>query len=241
MSIQKQLIPRRVEQSLEQVKDEFNKNPFNFLVESSIQYRLTDILSDKYDSTSIQVDKENVTNYKSSYIDVFEDKNSINLVQAEVNLGKGEDHNDHLVDVCVFEECQDLSVKINNGSKYFDSDQIKTAIEMKYVKNNNMLGSIWNNDNAPENLEELKKIRKNSSDSKQFFKDIIKLSQLDTKNKILIVFSNKNILQQPPDSQNWKEEGEDNKNSKKAIEKLQNLLDILHQENIALREVHLEP
>lgn len=241
MSIQKKPIPNKVEKALEETKKEFNKKPFNFLVESSIQYRLRDILSEEHSSTNIEVEKENVTDYKSDYIEAFEDKNSINLVQAEVNLGKGGDHNDHLVDLCIFRQDQDLSVEINNGSKYFDSDQIEMAIEIKYVKNDNMLGSIWSDDNAPGNLEELKEIRETSNDSKQFFKDIVKLSQIDAENKTLIVFSNKNILQQPSDSRNWKEKGIDDKKSEDAIEKLQNLLDILDQENIALREVHIEP
>lgn len=240
MSIQKKPIPTKVEKALEETKNDFNNKPFNFLVESSIQYRLRDILSKEYSSKTIRVEKEDVTDYKSDYIEAFENKNSINLVQAEVNLGKGGDHNDHLVDLCVFKNDQDLGVQINNGSKYFDSDQIQTAIEIKYVKNDNMLGPIWSNENAPGHLEELKNIRKNSSDSKQFFKDIIKLSQIDAEDKILIIFSNKNILQQPADSKNWEEDGVDDMNSEDAIERLQNLLDILGQENIALREAHIE-
>ena len=241
MSIPKKQISVEVEEALEELGNEFNTTPFNFLVESSIQYRLRDILSDEYNSTSIDVETKDVTDYKSDYIEAFKDRDSIDRVQTEVNLGKGGDHNDYLVDICIFREGKELNATIKNGSKYFNQDQIQTAIEIKYVKNDNMLGSIWKDDNAPENFEELKNIRENSSDSKQFFKDITKLSQLDAENKILIVFSNKNILQQPSKSEDWQEEGVDDKNSGDAIKKLRNVISILHQEGIALREVHINP
>lgn len=241
MSIQKKQIPTELKEALDEVGNEFNETPFSFLVESSIQYRLREILSEEHGSTSIKVETKDVTDYKRDYIDTFKQRNSIDLVQAEVNLGKGGDHNDHLIDLCIFEGSKQLSATVKNGSKYFDKDQIEAAIEIKYVKNDNMLGSIWKDDNAPKNLEELKDIREESSDSKQFFKDIIKLSNLDAENRVLVVFSNKNILQQPYNSENWQKEGVDSKYSGDAIERLQNLLDVLDEEDIALREVHIEP
>ncbi|MFB6182667.1 MAG: hypothetical protein ABEI78_01250, partial [Candidatus Nanohaloarchaea archaeon] len=178
------------------------------------------------------------------YVNSFKEDNSINRVKAEVNIGKGSGKTDELIDICIFGGEDQVKIKYDEGSKYFDKEEeqgLHTAIEVKYVKNDNLPGSVWENpENRRKENAELPQSPEDIEDTtKQFFKDIQKLSNLNAENKALLIFSNKNIFQQPDNQdKKWTDQAEDQKNNAKAIRRLRNLKEVLG-DDIALREVHM--
>jgi hypothetical protein len=239
-------LPKDLEDGIDDIREEFREDPTEYLVESSIQYELVNILKDYY-GENLDADvsiKNNPPKYKKEYVNSFKGDNSINRVKAEVNIGKGSGKTDELIDICIFDGEDQVKIKYDEGSKYFDEEEergLHTAIEVKYVKNDNLPGSVWENPEKrrKENAELPQSPEDIEDTTKQFFKDIQKLSNLNAENKILLIFSNKNIFQQPDNKdEKWTEQGKDQENNRKAVRRLENLKKVLG-DDIALREVHL--
>lgn len=251
----------RIDEAVEDVRDDFHTNPASFLVEATVQDALVTELNKKFEGkTSIKtdVDLEETAEYKEEYIKALDqaDGNKMDRVKREVNVGEGQGEKDHLFDICIFDE-DSVTITIEGGSKYFKhgDEDIRAAIEVKYVKNDNLPSTSWENpeqrdkaDNPPSppdagDLKPDEDGERDRDESDQFFNDIAKLIQSDADVKYLVVFSNKNIFQQPVGEGRVldRDNAVDDNSQGKAIRRLDNLLDTLEDAGIEFREVHIDP
>lgn len=238
-------LPEEIEQSITEIREDFRSNPGEFLIEFHIKKHLIDSLQGRYEpnrvETNIYVEEDSVSNYKKGYARSIRKTEKIDRVKGEVNIGEGKSRGDEFIDICVFKD-RPVSVTYNGGSKYFDPNDIQTAIEVKYVKNDNLLSaSSWDGASAPGRVDEIEDRIDDSNN--QFFKDIDKLARLErADNRILLVVSNHNIFQQPKVTERWADnenKGVDSKSSSKAIGHFENLKEVLEDAGIVLRDIHL--
>jgi len=175
-----------VTDSISELSERFIENPLDFTVEASLVAELQRIMRGRVDEEMISVEakyngfekkgfNKNFTKYKEGYLEEICNQDEIHKVQIEVNIGKPSENK--LVDLAVLKKnCdnENCDIKLVKGTKYFDSEIIEHAVEMKFIKNKNV---------PPTGICDF------------FENDLDKLDSLNNaKSKHLVIFSNKNIF-----------------------------------------------
>lgn len=164
---------RAVEECVEKIGENFKENSMSYLTESDLKLEIVFQLRNEVKDKSVKTDmeKKNVTNYKEPYIDKIKNSSIGSPVHTEVNVGERD--NKILIDIGIFRDR--VVGEIDNGTKRFEPECLEHALEIKFVKNKDNIGSIQYFEN------ELEK-----------FQDILD----PMTEKYLLVFSNKNPLEE---------------------------------------------
>ncbi len=211
-----------VRKSIRELQKKFSKTPLNYTEEYSLMAELQDILrkrgkkitaSAEYKDFKKEDYEEDYTKYKETYLERICSRNKIHNVQIGVNIGnpkkdkvKGKNK---LLDLAVLRE-KETEIKLIKGTNYFTPQSIEHAVEIKFIKKQNI---------PPKNLM-----------NKLFKKDLKILQGLgEPKSRHLVIFSNKNIFQQ-------KEEDEEYTNT--AHERFGELKNKFKKENVIVEECY---
>jgi hypothetical protein len=164
-----------VDESIKQLKEEFQNNPLNFVTERDCVIRLVELLKSKRPPGDKTVQAEakidpNVPKKKRNYVEAIGKPQMIDRIHTEVNYGEKSK-----LDLIVFNG-EKVIIRINkNCTKYFRPEDFDYAVELKFIKN------------KPSPYRDL---------MKRFEDDIKKLEALNEKvKKYLIIISNKNIFE----------------------------------------------
>lgn len=190
-----------IREAIDRLDAEFQRTPLGFTVETALQARLLALLRAEVGKT-IQArggyNTADATGYKRKYLNRIVEPQFISSVQPEVNFGMSGEGNRSL-DIAILEPRHEskyddldylpdvdgpkVTVRLIDGSKYFSSASIKHAIELKFIKNVDVAGAMFERNNVDE--------------WPHFSADLVKLGDLsDAKSRHLIVVSNKNPFQQ---------------------------------------------
>jgi len=172
----------------------FIENPANYVTEADLVLDLVSILRKNHSPTEIDDGeiKNKADGYKKSFPDTIEDKmEEFNPVHLEVSTNKGE-----RIDLVVFNEDINGFYWVSNGSKRFCDKYIGAAVEVKFVKNKRYFPK-----KKGETNEKVKDYDKNTLKEEVLdlgensIKDDLKeLSNLDTDDVYLLIFSNNDYL-----------------------------------------------
>ena len=165
--------------AVSELEEKFREKPLQFTVESALVDELVRILRNNVEEPVVSVegkyereeddapDEFNYTNYKEPYLCNMGKSQKISRVLPEVNIGdRGENKR---LDIAVLRDSEEpIEVEIKKGTKYFHKKDIEHAIEVKYVKNDNIIASKNEEDEKeifPHTQGDLSKLRKNMSDA----------------------------------------------------------------------------
>lgn len=145
-----------IEEAIQEINDEFKKNPANFFTEGDIVSKFYTILSEKFDKYNVKI--KDIKPYRNDYLLKISNDTEIYPIHTEVPLIiEDEDINNRRIDIGIFKNINEkIKYKLKNGSKKFYPEDFSVAIEIKFIKNRH---------NLNKNLKD------------RFIKDIKKLSR----------------------------------------------------------------
>lgn len=182
---------------VENLADNFIKNPVDYVTESDIQVHLVHMIREalgKINAENSKIANENTkplepeedkkpAYYKELYFEKIKNKlNSnkfINRVHTEVSIKTG-----RRIDIVIFYPTLKKQITwVRRGSKRFDKSDVEVAFELKFIKNKYNVSMSKSEINLKENKIE---------------SDIDDLGELDNSKKFLLIFSNNNYLYHNP-------------------------------------------
>lgn len=196
------------ETPIQNLREEFIKNPGNFVAEADLQVRLVELIRDGLSDGKSTVENPTLEGTPSSYKEGYwkkvqeglETHGEIDRVHTEVSVEQGE-----RVDVVVFKPEIEKQIEwVSNGSKRFSASDIEAVIELKFVKNKYKFPKQTGitvdglKDRDP-SVEELQKSGDLDFSENNIGADIKELNGLEeVPNRYLVLFSNNNYLFEKP-------------------------------------------
>ena len=221
-----------IENAIQRLNDRFQSRPLNYTVEHSLVADLQQFVHDEVGQNvpayGLYHSSES-TNYKQKYLDRLCRQQSIPNVQIEVNVG--ESGRNRRVDLAVLRPTTEnpeaenspdspaVSIQFVNGTKYYQSAAVQHAVEVKYIKN--------------QDLPSVQFGKSGSEDWGDVDGDLSKLGSLteSVESSHLVIVSNKNIFQQ---------EEADEYSTLEARDRYETLQEECERHGIRLTEIHPE-
>lgn len=124
----------------EQIADAYQRNPLDFVAETDLQVELVEVLRTRLSpveasAADITLEGGSTESFKQEYWQTAQEQlmttERLNRVHTEVSVEKGE-----RIDVVVFHSELTEPIKwVSGGSKRFNTADIESAFELKFVKN----------------------------------------------------------------------------------------------------------